>query len=299
MKINDIITEGPVWDGIKGAWAGAKAGYQQSKQQAASDASAKEMAQRFTTQWLTIAKNNPAATAADLQAFVQKLNIGTPIPQYKGAINDPAGVEKYIAQSFAMAEIPTTAAPADAQQTNQSYAGASPSYGSEKISIGGQELDPNDPANAAIIAQLNKQSAPATQPAAVTPTPAAAPAQTPEQIRAAKQAAAAAAAQAQMTPKPAPTPNFTQGNYGPTTYSSLPASGPSTAAQVPAAATPVPANANFAQGKYKPATTNAPLQQAPAKKQPAKDELGRIEPTMAESKIDIAETLWRKMKRIK
>jgi hypothetical protein len=207
MKINDIIVEGPIWDGIKGAYAGAKAGYQQSKQQAATDAASKEMAQRYTTQWLNIAKNNPAANASNLQAFVQKLNIGTEIPPFKGAINDPAGVEKYISQGFALAQTPgsTTPAAAPAQQANQSYAGAS-EPASDKISIGGQELDPNDPVSAKIIAQFNQQQAAAT-PAATEPAAAptaAAPAQTPEQIRIAKQAAATAAAQQQMTPKPTP-----------------------------------------------------------------------------------------------
>ena len=123
----------------------------------------------------------------------------------------------------------------------------------EPISIGGQKLDPNDPASAKIIAQVqqaqggaqppaaldprdlnkdgtvdateksiarNKAKTAATPPAATAATPPAEPAaaaeptaQSPEEIRKAKQAAAAQTAQGQMAANPAPTKPATA-NYG-------------------------------------------------------------------------------------
>lgn len=79
----------------------------------------------------------------------------------------------------------------------------------EPVKIGGQELDPKDPADAKIIAQIQKQQAPAA-PAAPTAAPAAsntqpaqpAPTGSPEDVRKAKQAAAAKTAQDQLAANP-------------------------------------------------------------------------------------------------
>lgn len=69
------------------------------------------------------------------------------------------------------------------------------------VKIGGQKLDPKNPADAKILQKLQQQQGttapetPSAEPAQATATP-----QTPEQIRKAKQAKAAQAAQAQMRP---------------------------------------------------------------------------------------------------
>ena len=122
----------------------------------------------------------------------------------------------------------------------------------QPIKIGGQTLDPNNPADAKIIAQVQQQqgSVPATPPAqqpAQQPAQTAAPssastvvATNPEEIRKAKQTAAAKVAQAQMAANPAPTPAATPKtvpNFGQmqTGYSNVKMNAPTGAPTLPAA----------------------------------------------------------------
>ena len=90
-----------------------------------------------------------------------------------------------------------TSRPAAGQQPATAPTAASP-----LVRVGGQVLDPNNPADAKILAKLQAQQAP-QQPAPQAQQPQQTPRQlappTPEQIRKAKQQAAAAAAQRAMT----------------------------------------------------------------------------------------------------
>lgn len=286
MKINQIIaeqevSEGPIWQGIKGAVSGAKAGYQQGKgQQAAKDAAAVAI-----KKWNAIAGQlTQAGTPPTLQQFANFIKQAAPtatLPPPTEADMAPTGSAAYItkaaSQHIANSALGQPAAPADATAaepaatpapvaepaapvaapaatpattTNGKTFNASNIANTIKpakplptdITVGGNKLDPKNPADLAILQKIIKQQTVASTTPSATVQP------------------------TQPSPKSV-------------TYN-VPTGVPMQSTGTPAKATPAVA----------PAATPAPV----------KDEMGRIEPAMNEGKkVDIAEALWRKMKRIK
>lgn len=140
MKINDVIVEnqqleeGPIWQGIKGAFsknpiAGAKAGYQQGQGQAASNAAADVAIKK----WNAIAGQlNQAGTPATAQQFANFVKQAAPtstLPAPTEADMTPKGVQEYLrkaaAQHIANSALGTPApAPAAAPATTPEPAAA-------------------------------------------------------------------------------------------------------------------------------------------------------------------------------
>lgn len=255
---------------LSNAWGKAKAGYQQQTGVDSQDGVIKANIQ----QWNQLVGQQQAAgqpaTIDQLKQFLQKKFPLTPAQIPPGMdINDPSQIKDVISKvahqnqvngqlgggQAAKAETPTAATAAPAAQ-------APAAAKSEPIKIGGQTLDPKNPADAKMIAQIQAQDAgggQATQPAATprTATPTASQVLSSfrslepdeqEMVRAqltkgaAPAAAPAAQAQANMaanaatpapaapeTPAPAaepatkPEPNF-GGAYAPANYNGAPTS---------------------------------------------------------------------------
>lgn len=230
MKINDVITEGPIWDGVKGAAtgaiAGAKAGYQQgaARRRAASP-----------------------TKGGILSGFL------------KGAGATQAG------------------------QAVDAYNAAGPA--SDPITTD-TRIDPtmDDPVVAALPTAPTAPTAPPTSATVASPT------------NSNEFGPADAFRMAGITQKPvalAATPNYGQkmAGYGKTT---------TTTAKPPVAAAPVaPPAATVPTTPAKQPVAGQPITiggQKISPTDPAYAKIMKNAPAMAESKIDIAEALWRKMK---
>lgn len=205
MKINEIITEGPL-DTMKSAWQGAKKGWNtgtgaipgaiQGFKQGQANAQVAQQSQdvaavkantagRMAAQWLGTAQSdpnaNPAQLATDLQAYTQKLAGGGQVPAFRGNPLDSAQVTQYMQSAFAAADRakmaggtkqPTPAAPRPTAPAAPT-APTAPAPGSLAGWKQGITAQSQQPAPSAEMPAPTQPAAPAaaapTQPAAAAP----------------------------------------------------------------------------------------------------------------------------------
>ena len=188
MKINEIITEGPL-DTMKSAWQGAKKGWNtgtgaipgaiQGFKQGQANAQVAQQSQdvaavkantagRMAAQWLGTAQSdpnaNPAQLATDLQAYTQKLSGGGQVPTFRGNPLDSTQVTQYMQSAFAAADRAKMAG-STKQPAPRPTAPAAPAPGSLAGWKQGSTAQSQQPATAAPAPTQPAAAAPAAQPA--------------------------------------------------------------------------------------------------------------------------------------
>lgn len=121
QQVNELI------GGLKGLFGGKSsgAGYAQGEEQRRVDKATTATANQFTTQWISMAKNNPATTPQDLTNYATKIS-GSPATPFAGDPLDSVAVTKYITQELARGQM---AKMAPAPKTTQPNPAPSPTPG--------------------------------------------------------------------------------------------------------------------------------------------------------------------------
>ena len=108
QQVNELL------GGLKGMMGGV--GYSQGEEQSRVDKATAATASQFATQWISMAKNNPATNPEDLTNYATKISGSTATP-FSGDPRNAAAVTKYITQELArgqmakMAPAPKTTQP--------------------------------------------------------------------------------------------------------------------------------------------------------------------------------------------